>query len=415
MHFDEEQILVNMELAEGKQVVFHLLDEEEIKKLLQGQLTPSYIKSHDGQDDCPIFYCGQSQNAALLEDDTLHIHADLITLPFILLSRYEEMIVADRDSHGRFPYQQSLACRYQFIEIPIVDEYGLFLRKLLTDFIPGLRITQRTGKVSPTHDVDLLFRFGGFMQNLRTIVGGDLIKGHNLQRTLHSCKEWRATRHDRYNDPLVQAIEQLCIASKMAGLTSTFYFKALHEGEADATYDINQPELKRCFDFLKKWGMTIGLHGSYASSDNTDLLRQEKKVLEDICEQPVTLARQHFLRFDVHRSISAWQDCCIGHDSTLGFAEREGFRCGTCHPYPLFDWQTESESRVIEHPLIVMDGTLIEYRKMDPSTALSQLRQLYRKCMAVEGDMVILWHNHTTIREFEKYYRQVYLPFLQSL
>ena len=415
VHFDEERMLVSTEPAEGKSVVFHLLNEEELNQLLQGQLTPAHIKSHDGQDDCPVFFCGQSQNAALLEDNTLHIYADLLSLPFILLSRYEEMICPERDSHGRFPYLRSLACRYQFIEIPIVDEYGLFLRRWLSDFIPNLRITPRQGKVVPTHDVDLLFRFGGFWKDLRTILGGDLIKAHNLSRTLHSLKEWRATQRDRYNDPLVQAIEQLCLASKEAGLTSTFYFKALHNGEADATYDIDQPELKRCFDFLKQQGMQIGLHGSYASGDEGNLLRQEKKALENVCGQPVPYARQHFLRFDVNQSVAAWQNCRIEHDATLGFAERKGFRCSTCHPYPLFDWQKQCASSVIEHPLIVMDGTLIEYRKLDPQTALSQLHQLHQKCMSVEGDMVILWHNHTLIREFEDYYQKAYLPFLQSL
>ena len=112
-----------------------------------------------------------------------------------------------------------------------------------------------------------------------------------------------------------------------------------------------------------------------------------------------------------HASISSG----IRHDSTLGFAEREGFRCGTCHPYPLYDWQQQQESSVIEHPLIVMDGSLIEYRQLDPPTARAQIRRLHNQCMAVEGDMVILWHNHTTIREFEEYYRKVYLAFLQSL
>ncbi|MCR4829633.1 MAG: polysaccharide deacetylase family protein [Bacteroidales bacterium] len=413
--FDMERMQVSTELVEGKHVVFHLLDEEKLNHLLQGQLTPAHIKSHDGQSDCPIFYCGQSQNAAILEGGTLHIHADLLSLPFILLSRYEEMICADRDSHGRFPYQRSLACRYQFVEIPIVDEYGLFLRQLLTDFIPSLLITPRQGRVVPTHDVDLLFRFGGFMQNLRTVVGGDLIKAHNLKRALRSWSECRATLRNRCNDPLVQAIEQLCIASKEAGLTSIFHFKALHNGEKDATYDISQPELKHCFDIIKQQGMQRGLHGSYDSYDGGDTLRQEKEALEHACGQPIDCARQHFLRFDVHQSLAAWQTCGIRHDSTLGFAEREGFRCGTCHPYPLYDWQQQQESSIIEHPLIVMDGTLIEYRQMDPPTALAQIRRLHHQCMAVEGDMVILWHNHTTIREFEEYYRKVYLAFLHSL
>ena len=62
LFFDEERIQVITEPVAGKRVVFHLLDKNALDQLLQGQLIPAHIKSHDGQSDCPLFYCGQSQN-----------------------------------------------------------------------------------------------------------------------------------------------------------------------------------------------------------------------------------------------------------------------------------------------------------------------------------------------------------------
>ena len=65
---------------------------------------------------------------------------------------------------------------------------------------------------------------------------------------------------------------------------------------------------------------------------------------------------------------------------------------------------------IIEHPLIVMDGTLFDYMKLSVEEAKKLVMRLKKRCFDVEGDFVILWHNHATTREFEPYFREVYLP-----
>ena len=40
---------------------------------------------------------------------------------FFMLTRYEELVVADRDQYGRFPAAASVAGREGFLGVPVVD------------------------------------------------------------------------------------------------------------------------------------------------------------------------------------------------------------------------------------------------------------------------------------------------------
>ena len=43
-------------------------------------------------------------------------------------------------------------------------------------------------------------------------------------------------------------------------------------------------------------------------------------------------------------------------ESSLGFPEKEGFRCGTCFEYSVFNIHKRKKLILKEKPLIVMDG-----------------------------------------------------------
>ncbi|MBR6176087.1 MAG: hypothetical protein IKQ52_10985, partial [Bacteroidales bacterium] len=142
-------------------------------------------------------------------------------------------------------------------------------------------------------------------------------------------------------------------------------------------------------------------------------LQKEKQNLSKLCDEEIRISRQHYLRTffaDDPNSLDLWRNAGITDDYTLGFAERCGFRCGTCHPYPLYDVRNDKVTDIIEHPLIVMDGTLFDYMKLSVEDARALTQRLKQRCLDVEGDFVILWHNHATTREMKPYYEGVYLP-----
>jgi hypothetical protein len=348
-------------------------------------------------------------------DSSIQIPYDILTPSFVLLSRYEEFHSERHDKHGRFPYGRSLAEKYDMVEIPLVDEYAMLLRDWLCLYLPYIfEAVPRTPRIVPTHDIDILYRFTGRFQAWKSILGRDLLINRDLKMVWESIKSYRNWKIRPSLDPYVEAINWFLIQEEKQKLSSIFFFKATEKGHPDATYEVQDPILREIIGIIMEPGYhQIGLHGSYPSAEHLQYLQKEKQNLSNLCDEEIRVSRQHYLRTffaDDPNSLDLWQQAGITDDYTLGFAERCGFRCGTCHPYPLYDVRNDRVTNIIEHPLIVMDGTLTDYMKLSVKDARALTQRLKQRCLDVEGDFVILWHNHATTREMKPYYEEVYLP-----
>ena len=412
---DTEHPSVSVVFAGSFVIVFSLISVEQAECLLLGQLRLKKIPSFDSKIEIPVVLNDPVTEFATIDDNQMVINADIITLSFLMLSRYEETLTEERDTHHRFEFKNSLAFKYDFIDVPIVDEYAMLMRMWLLRFLPDLKITRRTGKVIPTHDVDFLLRFGGLFKNIRTIAGGDLIGRRSISLAGKSIGQWIKTSRDSKNDPLIQAMRTLIDCSREYRLNSIFYFKGLKEGDKDCTYDISAPEARYCIDMIFEAGMETGMHAGYESYASDIVFKGEKEALETVYGDKVKKNRQHFLRFDVNKTLKIWEANGIECDSTLGYAEREGYRCGTAHEFKIYDLENDKVSSVSETPLIIMEGTLFQYRRLDLDESLEKILKLYSRTMSVEGDFVILWHNHSVIRDYEDKFRNVYCKFLDEI
>ena len=392
---------------EDIEIQFFIIDEKTADVLSAGELPLQAVTLSSGIQ-VPIFQQPDSDQPYHCDGPLLVLHCDLITLPFLLLSRWEEYQEGNaRDAHGRFLYAGSLNERYGCIDQPIADLYGLLLRNWACAAHPDLHVQPRTSRCISTHDVDLIQRFGGWLQNVRTL-GADLVKHHSIKLFRKSLRQCRAARKDRTTDPLLQACLRLRLYDKERQHDSIFFIKAQQKGEYDCGYDIRCPEAAFLVGKLRAMGADIGLHGGLHAAYDPHLLASEKQRLEEVVGGTITAGRQHYLRFHPLQTQRAWQHCGLTDDYTLGFAEREGFRCGTCHPYPLYDLINDCPTSLIEHPLIAMDMTFIRYRKLQPDATLDRIRQLRHTCEQAEGDFVLLWHNTTVGRDSEQWFQQVF-------
>ena len=367
----------------------------------------------------PMLFDGHKHTVWSEAEDSIYIPFDIITLSFLLLSRHEEFHVSEHDEHGRFLYKGSLADKYKLVDIPLVDEYALLLRRWLCRYFPDIfQAISRPSRIVPTHDIDTLYRFTSRFQAMKSIFGRDLLINKSLSMVRESIKSYRNWRKRPSLDPYVEAINEFLIQEEKRHLSSIFFFKATEKGHPDATYEVEDPILHEIIGIIMQPGYhQIGLHGSYPSANDFQCLQKEKQNLSKLCDKEIRISRQHYLRAffaDDPNSLDLWQQVGITDDYTLGYADRCGFRCGTCHPYPLYDVRHDRVTNIIEHPLIVMDGTLIDYMKLSVDKAKKLVLKLKQRCHDVEGDFVFLWHNHTTTREFEPYYREVYLPLIMN-
>ena len=76
--------------------------------------------------------------------------------------------------------------------------------------------------------------------------------------------------------------------------------------------------------------------------------------LREAAGTPLRSIRQHYLRFVYPQTWRQQADEGFFVDSTLGFAEQEGFRNGVCHPFLPWDAETSAPLPLWEVPLTVM-------------------------------------------------------------
>lgn len=403
-------------------LVMYAMNQKEFDFFIKGQWWPfEMVENAKQTQKIPMIFDDDSVDDGVIcleTDSSIQIPYDILTPSFVLLSRYEEFQSKRQDAHGRYPYNRSLAEKYDMVEIPLVDEYAMLLRRWLCLYFPDrFKAVPRTPRIVPTHDIDILYRFTGRFQAMKSIFGRDLLINCDLKMVRKSLEDYKKWKSHPYWDPYLRAAVEMLEREAEQHLSPIFFVKATEKNHPDATYDVHDPLLQHLIWNVTSRGGQIGLHGSYPSAEHLQYLHKEKQNLSELCDKTISVSRQHYLRTffaDDPNSLDLWRQVGITDDYTLGFAERCGFRCGTCHPYPLYDVRHDKVTDIIEHPLIVMDGTLSDYMKLSVEDARALTQRLKQRCLDVEGDFVILWHNHATTREMKPYYEGVYLPLLNG-
>jgi len=147
-------------------------------------------------------------------------------------------------------------------------------------------------------------------------------------------------------------------------------------------------------------GHEIGLHGSYSTYKNSNQLKVQitllRKVLEmeNIDQQEIGI-RQHYLRWSTPETARFIDDAGLTYDTTLGYADYAGFRCGTCFEYPLFDLQKRQQLKLRERPLVLMESSVLDdcYMGLNIESAEKYMLQIKNSTKKVNGNFTLLWHN----------------------
>ncbi len=339
-------------------------------------------------------YFSASENGATLG-------LDLFGSVFFLLTRYEEIVSTQRDSHDRFPSLASMAAQANFLMRPLVNEYLEVLWAALTRVFPRLERKSHEFRLVLSHDVDQ--PFGGAGRSAMRVarsVAGDLRKGRPLPVALERVSTWLTGDFD--GDPC-NTFDYLMRESEKRGLVSAFYFICGHSGGAvDGDYELAHPRIQSLMQTIHERGHEIGLHPSYNTFRNAERLRSEYTQLRDTCSalgiaQKAWGGRQHYLRWQNPITWQLWNDAGLAYDSSLTFSDSIGFRAGVCYEYPVYNLETRTKLALRERPLLVMEASLWDYMAIsetDVDTAAERIMPLLQACKRYGGDFTLLWYNH---------------------
>jgi hypothetical protein len=335
-----------------------------------------------------------------VDRDSCELGVDIFGSAFFMLTRYEELVVQTRDPRDRVPAAASLAQRAGFLDRPIIDEYVELLWAALHQLWPNLQRKPRAYRLLLSHDVDRPFVARSGLISMLRRSAGELLKQRNprqaaLQILAYPCLPGRVSPLDPHD-----TFDFIQHESEARGLRSAFYFMTYKSARpVDGDYDLRHPFIRTLIRRLGERGHEVGLHGSYDTYLDAKRTANEARDLITTAQslgvkQSAWGGRQHYLRFSAPDTWQNWDDAGLDYDSTLTFHDAAGFRSGTCHEHQVFNLRTRQTLRLRERPLIVMEGTLFDYQKLDDHAFLARVQELQRRVKLMDGDFTLLWHNN---------------------
>jgi peptidoglycan/xylan/chitin deacetylase (PgdA/CDA1 family) len=359
------------------------------------------IKVHE-IDGVPILYAGEKPEF-LIRDRKVGF--DLINAVFYLLSRQEEYNYGHRDLRDRFVAFYSVLYEHGILQIPVINYYISFIEQYINSRIQGKPEPKWKGgapyAVVLSHDLDSLpsgditiplfqipkaFQTHGFASKL----------GHlkNCLRDIliymSSTPNWQLSYWlDKESEYDFRST--FFVASNTTNRDRSDPAYWLH---SKLVYDSRKQHLFEVVKFIEDSGWEIGLHGSYNTFQDENLLYEEKKqfIRQSGCD--IKGIRNHYLRFDVRKTWKIQESLGFAYDTTLGYSECNGFRVGIAFPFTPYDLQNEREYNLLELPLSVMDGSFFEDygERLEIKKSIQRCERLFNAIEETGGMLVVNFH-----------------------
>lgn len=324
---------------------------------------------------------------------------DIFCSAFYLISRLEETLAKEGfDNHGRFQFSSSVV-NEDLISQPFINDYAKILAQWIKiAYGTSVPLREKNMSVAVTHDIDAPYYYLAFKSELSKIISS--LKGNGKYKKIVDFKKYISFLLGIYPDPY-DVFDYISKIQQERNIKSTWFI--LMESE----WGLKKKKYAKQLEKLTSLGYEIGLHPGYNSYSNLENIITEKKAVKRISGVEPIGVRNHFLRFNMPETYKKYEELGFLYDSTIGYPDHEGFRAGICTPFKPFDINNRCIINIMEIPLIVMDTTLINYRKYKPNEALRSIKELVDKVYKVKGTIVLLWHNHLLI-ESSPEWRSVY-------
>ncbi len=330
---------------------------------------------------------------------------DLINIVFYLLSRQEEYTYEHRDPKGGFSPTYSTLYENGVLQIPLINYY---IKHIENHIVNSSRITPEPKwkdnshyAVVLSHDVDVL-PFRDITVPLYQIINAFSLRGFIAKLSL-----MKNSLMDMLLSPSSITDWQLSYwldKEKEYNLYSTFFVagNTINRQRSDPSYWLSSKVIHngqewRLSDVVKSFedmGWEIGLHGSYNSYQDENLLGKERDLLIKQTGCKIIGVRHHCLRFDVRKTWSVHENLGFTYDTTLGYNEINGFRAGIAFPFTPYDIYNGCEYNLLELPMSIMDGSFFcDYgEKLDAQKAIIRCEKITNAVKETGGMLVVNFH-----------------------
>ena len=379
---------------------------------------------------------------------------DIFAASFYLITRYEEYLPHQKDEYGRYAHTNSLAFKQGFLHLPLVN---LWLKEMFQVLgfkfqgsglpshhspftfpdsrfpiddsrftfhvsrftFPDSRLTIPDSRFpihvsrftyTPTYDIDIAYAYNGkgIVRNIGSFCK-DLLTG-----------KWKmvAERIKFYsgmgNDPF-DTYQWLHGLHEKYQLTPIYFFllAAKHR-----LYDKNIPPQSKVMKRLVQQHAQkypVGIHPSWQSGDDEQLLNKEIITLSCITDNPIQKSRQHYIRMEMPSTYRLLIAKGITEEYSMGYGSINGFRASVASPFYWFDVEYDIKTNLLIHPYCYMEANSFFEQHYTAEQAALELQQYHDVVKAVGGELITIFHNHFVTEQPQWVaWRNMYADFLEK-
>ena len=292
-----------------------------------------------------------------------------------------------------------------------VNRIALFLRKWAARET-GRDETELFGalpepEILVTHDVDAIRKTPAIRLKQSAFQVFNSLRCATRMRLPRAARRLASAAQFLFSAADYWCFDELADAEEALGLRSCFFVyggdlrqRSPQQRLLDPGYDLGEPALKNKLCELAARGWQVGLHQSFNAWRDTELMSCEKSRLERTLGTPVTMCRQHWLRFSWVDTWRAQQNAGLELDATLGFNDRPGFRNGAALRFHPWNLESRQPRRIAAVPMVLMDSHLYDYAELSGPERDAELDRWVDEVRAVRGTATINWHQHTLAEDY---------------
>ena len=407
--YEERAILINTSNQSLKidATFFHQIKDNWLHKKLLDNVSVSYLNCralniNPDLVNIPIIF-GTPDVSEL--DGEIHLHFDVFGFIFFMLSRYEEAISDCKDSHFRFPDDESIMSKHGLSKRPTVNEYvevfWYYIKKCDATLQRKPRVFRKRVSCDVDHPYDLRsLSIVGIIKRSIT----NVYKHRNMKFLITDCCHFLmnrftgSKRFDRYYNNLDYIMD---VNEDNNNVVCFNFIPMRTHTKFDDDNRIDEKKITSIVERIISRGHQIGFHPGYDTSTSLNLFHESadlfwKVFTERRRNQSDVGGRQHYLKFDILKSPQMWQKAGFHYDSSLGFSQNIGFRSGVCYEYSMYNLVRREKLALKQRPLIAMECSVLkkyDARWRYSKDVIADFENIKRIVKIYSGEFTLLWHN----------------------
>src|SRR5690606_7156818 len=270
-------------------------------------------------------------------------------------------------------HENSIAFKEGFLHLPLVNIWWARFKKRLAELFPEAEFSKSQFVYIPTYDIDIAwsYRHKGWQRTAGGLARS--LFNRNWSEARSRLSVWRGRDKDPYDS--YTWLHQLHERFKV----KPYYFFLL--ANKKGVYDKNiSPRNLALRELVREHfnRYPVGIHPSWRSGDEHELLRKEINTISEITESACVISRQHYIRFHLPDTFRRLIDAGIRYEFSMGYGSINGFRASVTTPYYWYDLKAEQTTELLLFPFCYMEANSFYEQKYTAAQALEEMRH-YRK------------------------------------